>query len=78
MSHWLRARSNATARFHCPAQLRGNRTAAGGSGTAIKFALIGYLSAGEPKERAFSNMAFKAGLRHLEFLEGRNVAIEYR
>lgn len=40
--------------------------------------LIGYLCAGEPKERAPSIMAFKEGLKELGFVEGRNVAIEYR
>jgi putative ABC transport system substrate-binding protein len=40
--------------------------------------VIGFLSAGTPKERASSLSAFRKGLSEMGYVEGRNVAIEFR
>jgi putative ABC transport system substrate-binding protein len=43
-----------------------------------KMTVVGYLSAGAPGPRENFLVAFRKGLREMGFIEGRNVAIEYR
>jgi len=59
----------------------------GGTGVAWPFAvcaqqspmpMIGWLSSGSPRTFAKFLKAFQQGLREQEFVEGRNVTIEYR
>ena len=45
---------------------------------AKKVARIGYLSAGTPSAQAPYTEAFRQGLRDLGYIEGQNIAIEYR
>jgi putative ABC transport system substrate-binding protein len=42
------------------------------------FVRIGYLSAGDPISRAYRIEAFRQGLKELGYVEGKNIAIEYR
>jgi putative tryptophan/tyrosine transport system substrate-binding protein len=53
-----------------------------GAGTmrfqATKVARIGYLSAGDPVSRSYRIEAFRQGLKDLEYIEGKNIIIEYR
>jgi putative ABC transport system substrate-binding protein len=42
------------------------------------FVRIGYLSAGDPVSRAYRVEAFRQGLKELGYVEGKNIAIEYR
>jgi putative ABC transport system substrate-binding protein len=43
-----------------------------------KVARIGYLSPGEPVSRTYRTEAFRQGLKELGYIEGKNIAIEYR
>jgi putative ABC transport system substrate-binding protein len=45
---------------------------------ALKMTVVGYLSAGARGPREHFLAAFRKGLREMGFIEGRNVAIEYR
>ena len=45
---------------------------------SVKLARIGYLGTGSPGEMAPSLQAFRQGLRELGYVEGRNIAFEYR
>ncbi|MGH7798980.1 MAG: ABC transporter substrate binding protein, partial [Candidatus Binatia bacterium] len=42
------------------------------------FVRIGYLSAGDPISRAYRIEAFRQGLTDLGYIEGKNIAVEYR
>jgi ABC-type uncharacterized transport system substrate-binding protein len=43
-----------------------------------KIARIGYLSPGDPVSRTYRTEAFRQGLKELGYIEGKNIAIEYR
>jgi ABC-type uncharacterized transport system substrate-binding protein len=43
-----------------------------------KVARIGYLSPGDPVSRTYRTEAFRQGLKELGYIEGKNIAIEYR
>jgi putative tryptophan/tyrosine transport system substrate-binding protein len=43
-----------------------------------KVARIGYLSPGDPASRTYRTEAFRQGLKELGYIEGKNIAIEYR
>ena len=43
-----------------------------------KMARIGYLIAGDPVSRTYRTEAFRQGLKELGYIEGKNIAIEYR
>src|SRR6516225_3987021 len=43
-----------------------------------KTPVIGFLNVGAPTERASLMAAFREGLRESGFIEGQNVAVEYR
>jgi len=51
---------------------------AGGAQQAAKVARIGYLSSGTATENARLHTAFTDGLRDYGWIEGKNIAIEYR
>jgi hypothetical protein len=40
--------------------------------------VVGFLNGGSPQPRAYLVAAFRQGLRQMGFVEGQNVAIEYR
>jgi putative tryptophan/tyrosine transport system substrate-binding protein len=43
-----------------------------------KIARIGYLNPGDPVSRTYRTEAFRQGLKELGYIEGKNIAIEYR
>jgi putative ABC transport system substrate-binding protein len=45
---------------------------------STKIARIGYLIAGDPVSRTYRTEAFRQGLKELGYIEGKNIAIEYR
>jgi putative ABC transport system substrate-binding protein len=47
-------------------------------GQQSKLPVIGYLEVGTPEGRSYMVSAFRTGLGELGYIEGRNVAIEYR
>ena len=72
-------RSTKSARVHHAARRGGGRMAAAGRAQqAERMRRIGWLSTGNPTSHRISLAAFRDGLTALDYVEGRNITIEYR
>ena len=69
---------HATTRFHHPAWRRGGSLPLTARAQQPAMPLIGYLHSGSPGPLAQEVAAFRQGLYETGYVEGQNVAIEYR